>query len=324
MHHNGHVTASSNDASVSPFLSFTREEWAELAHNTPLPLTDADVARVRGLGDPIDLTEVDQIYRPLSRLLTLHSEAVGALHQATSAFLGERESRTPFVIGIAGSVAVGKSTTARVLRELLARWPSSPRVELVTTDGFLHPNAILEERGLMARKGFPESYDRQALRNFIAAVKSGVAEVSTPVYSHVTYDIVPDERVVVSHPDVLIVEGLNVLQPAAVRTREDSALAVSDYFDVSIYVDADPAHVREWYIERFLSFRATAFAREDSYFKNYATLTDAQAVERASFIWDTINAPNLERNIEPTRSRATIILRKGRDHAVQSVHMRKI
>jgi len=324
MDHNGRVSATSNEATVSPFLSFARAEWAALAENTPLPLTDADVARVRGLGDPINLTEVDQIYRPLSRLLTLHSEAVGGLHAATSAFLGERESRTPFVVGIAGSVAVGKSTTARVLRELLARWPSSPRVELITTDGFLLPNAILEERGLMARKGFPESYDRQALRTFIAAVKSGVAEVSAPVYSHVTYDIVPDESIVVSHPDILIVEGLNVLQPAAVRTRESSALAVSDYFDVSIYVDADPAHVREWYIERFLSFRATAFARPDSYFASYASLTDAEAEDRAAYLWDTINAPNLERNIEPTRSRATIILRKGRDHAVESVHMRKI
>lgn len=324
MHHNGRVTVSSNNASASPFLTFTRAEWSALARNTPLPLTDADVARVRALGDPIDLAEVDQIYRPLSRLLTMHSEAVGALHQATSAFLGERASRTPFIIGIAGSVAVGKSTTARVLRELLARWPSSPRVELVTTDGFLLPNAVLDQRGLLARKGFPESYDRHALRTFIAAVKSGVAEVAAPVYSHVTYDIVPDERVVVSHPDVLIVEGLNVLQPASVRSGENSAFAVSDYFDVSIYVDADPAHVRAWYIERFLTFRATAFARQDSYFKNYASLTDAQAVERAAHIWDTINAPNLNRNIEPTRSRATIILRKGEDHAVQSVHMRKL
>jgi len=324
MPHNGRVSTTSKDAAVSPFVSFTRAEWSELAHNTPLPLTDADVARVRGLGDPIDLVEVDQIYRPLSRLLTLHSEAVGALHQATSAFLGERASRTPFVIGIAGSVAVGKSTTARVLRELLARWPSSPRVELITTDGFLLPNAVLEERGLMSRKGFPESYDTRALREFIAAVKSGVSEVSAPVYSHITYDIVPDERAVVRHPDVLIVEGLNVLQPAAVRTRESPALAVSDYFDVSIYIDAAPADARKWYIDRFLTFRSTAFAREDSYFRNYASLTDAEAVERASFIWDTINAPNLERNIEPTRSRATIILRKGRDHAVQSVHMRKL
>ena len=324
MPHNGRVSTTSNDATVSPFVTFTRAEWSELAHNTPLPLTDADVARVRGLGDPIDLMEVDQIYRPLSRLLTLHSEAVGALHKATSAFLGERASRTPFVIGIAGSVAVGKSTTARVLREMLARWPSSPRVELITTDGFLLPNSILEERGLMSRKGFPESYDRRALREFIAAVKSGVSEVSAPVYSHVTYDIIPGERTVVRHPDVLIVEGLNVLQPAAVRTRESPALAVSDYFDVSIYVDADPANVRQWYVDRFLSFRKTAFARHDSYFTNYASLTDAEAVERASFIWDTINAPNLERNIEPTRSRATIILSKGKDHAVQAVHMRKL
>jgi len=324
MPHNRPVSTTSNDAAVSPFVSFTRAEWSELAHNTPLPLTDADVARVRGLGDPIDLIEVDQIYRPLSRLLTMHSESVGALHKATSAFVGERASRTPFVIGIAGSVAVGKSTTARVLRELLARWPSSPRVELITTDGFLLPNSVLDEQGLMSRKGFPESYDRRALREFIAAVKSGVPEVSAPVYSHITYDIVPGERALVSHPDILIVEGLNVLQPASVRERDAAALAVSDYFDVSIYVDADPTNVRQWYIDRFLSFRATAFAREDSYFRNYASLTDTEAVERASFIWDTINAPNLERNIEPTRSRATIILRKGKDHAVQAVQMRKL
>lgn len=324
MRHNGRVTVRSDEALLSPYVSFSREEWADLARSTPLPLTAEDVARVRGLGDPIDLAEVDQIYRPLSRLLTLYSDAVGGLHEATSSFLGERASRTPFVIGIAGSVAVGKSTTARVLRELLARWPSSPRVELITTDGFLLPNAVLEERGLMARKGFPESYDRHALREFIAAVKSGVPEVSAPVYSHVTYDIVPGQRVSVHHPEILIVEGLNVLQPAAVRTRGDTALAVSDYFDVSIYVDADPADVRQWYIDRFLSFRQTAFARADSYFKNYAHLTDAEAVARASAIWDTINAPNLERNIAPTRSRATIILRKGPDHAVQSVHMRKL
>ena len=324
MHHNGGVTASDDEATASPFLSFTRAEWSALADATPLPLTSEDVKRVRSLGDPIDLREVDQIFRPLSRLLTLYSDAVGSLHEATGAFLGERASRTPFVIGIAGSVAVGKSTTARVLREMLARWPSSPRVELVTTDGFLLPNAVLEERGLMARKGFPESYDRKALRSFIADVKSGVPEVVAPVYSHVTYDIVPDETITVRHPDVLIVEGLNVLQPAAVRTKDSPALAVSDYFDASIYVDADPEDVRKWYIDRFLSLRSTAFARPDSYFNHYAHLSDDEAVARASFIWDTINAPNLERNIQPTRSRATIILRKGRDHAIQSVHMRKL
>jgi type I pantothenate kinase len=324
MRDNVTVSVREDEANVSPFLSFTRAEWSSLANTTPLPLTADDVRRVRGLGDPIDLREVDQIYRPLSRLLTLYSDAVGSLHAATTDFLGERESRTPFVIGIAGSVAVGKSTTARVLREMLARWPSSPHVELVTTDGFLLPNKVLDERGLMARKGFPESYDRRALRSFIADVKSGVPEVTAPVYSHVTYDIVPDEKITVRHPDVLIVEGLNVLQPAAVRTKDSPALAVSDYFDASIYVDAAEPDVRQWYIDRFLSLRGTAFSRPDSYFHNYANLSDQEAINRASHIWDTINAPNLERNIAPTRSRATIILRKGPDHAVTSVHMRKL
>lgn len=307
-----------------PFVSLSREEWSALADATPLPLTEADIARVRGLGDPIDLVEVDQIYRPLSRLLDLYSEAVGGLHRATSEFLGERASRTPFVIGIAGSVAVGKSTSARVLREMMARWPGSPRVELVTTDGFLLPNATLEARGLLQRKGFPESYDRRALRDFIAAIKSGVPEVEAPVYSHITYDIVDGARITVRRPDVLIVEGLNVLQPAAVRDTESPALAVSDYFDVSIYVDADPEHVRRWYVERFLQLRATAFSKPDSYFHAYSKLTDQEATERAEQIWDSINEPNLRLNIAPTRSRATIILHKGADHSVQSVHLRKL
>ncbi len=323
MRHNGAVNGTDNDA-MTPFVSFSREQWSALSDTTPLPLTAGDVRRVRGLGDPIELSEVDQVYRPLSRLLTLYSDAIGGLHTATSEFLGEVASRTPFVIGIAGSVAVGKSTTARVLREMLARWPSSPRVELITTDGFLLPNAVLAERGLMQRKGFPESYDRRALREFVAAVKSGASEVHAPVYSHVTYDIVPGAVATVHKPDILIVEGLNVLQPAAVRTKDSRALAVSDYFDVSIYVDAEPQDVRRWYIDRFLSLRGTAFSREDSYFKNYAHLTDAEATERASSIWDSINAVNLERNIAPTRSRATIILRKGPDHAIQSIQMRKL
>lgn len=313
-----------DDSSLSPFLTLSREEWSRLADATPLPLTEADVARLRGLGDPIDLAEVDQIYRPLSRLLDLYSGAVGELHNATSAFLGERASRTPFVIGVAGSVAVGKSTTARVLRELMARWPSSPRVSLVTTDGFLLPNAELSRRGILDRKGFPESYDRRALRDFIAAVKSGAAEVSAPVYSHLAYDIVPDDKVVVTRPDIVIVEGLNVLQPATLRENDETALAVSDHFDVSIYVDADPAHVRRWYIERFLSLKASAFARPDSYFKAYSKLSDEEATARAGHIWDTINAPNLVQNIAPTRSRATIILLKGSDHSVESVRLRKL
>lgn len=321
---NGRVTERIAADETTPFTTFTRDEWAALAEATPLPLTQEDITRVRGLGDPIDLQEVDRIYRPLSRLLDLYSSAVGGLHDATSAFLGERTKRTPYVIGIAGSVAVGKSTTARVLRELMARWPGSPRVELITTDGFLHPNAVLRERGLLQRKGFPESYDRRALRQFIADVKSGAPEVHAPVYSHITYDIVPGETATVRAPDILIVEGLNVLQPASPRDLNETALAVSDYFDVSIYVDAEPTDVRRWYIERFLSLRSTAFSRPDSYFLNYADLSDEEATERAGQIWDSINAPNLARNIAPTRSRATIILSKGSDHEVESVHMRKL
>lgn len=309
---------------ASPFITFTRPEWAALAATTPLPLTEADIAKVRGLGDPIDLAEVDTIYRPLSRLLNLFATATGGLHSVTSEFLGERASRTPFVIGIAGSVAVGKSTTARVLRELLARWPETPRVSLVTTDGFLYPNAVLKERGLLERKGFPESYDRGALRAFLADVKSGLPTVQAPVYSHLTYDIVPDEHITVKQPDILIVEGLNVLQPASPRELDDSMLAVSDYFDVSIYVDAEPSDVRRWYIERFLKLRATAFSQPESYFRSYAELTDEHAVAKAGQIWDSINAVNLSRNIVPTRSRATIILSKGVDHQIETVRMRKL
>ena len=314
------------DLSLGPFLTLPRATWAKLAGTTPLPLTADDVRRLRALGDPIDLAEVDEVYRPLSRWLDLYSGAMGELHKATSAFLGEGPSRTPFVIGVAGSVAVGKSTTARLLRELMARWPSSPRVSLVTTDGFLYPNAELERRGILNRKGFPESYDKKALKNFIGAVKSGAGEVSAPVYSHVAYDVLPDEFVVVQRPDVLIVEGLNVLQPAAAAPRDgdETALAVSDYFDVSIYVDADPAHVRAWYIERFLALKASAFARPGSYFQHFASLTDEAARARAGQIWDTINAPNLEENIAPTRSRATIILTKGRDHSIESIRLRRL
>lgn len=321
---NGWVNERSPEDVASPFITFTRPEWAELAATTPLPLTEEDIARVRGLGDPIDLAEVDTIYRPLSRLLNLFANATGGLHSVTSEFLGERASRTPFVIGIAGSVAVGKSTTARVLRELLARWPETPRVSLVTTDGFLYPNAVLKERGLLERKGFPESYDRHALRTFLAGVKSGLPSVQAPVYSHLTYDIVPGEHISVDQPDILIVEGLNVLQPASPRELDDSMLAVSDYFDVSIYVDAQHTDVRRWYIERFLQLRATAFSQPESYFRSYAELTDEQAVAKAGHIWDSINAVNLSRNIVPTRSRATIILSKGADHQIETVRMRKL
>lgn len=308
----------------TPYVDLDREAWSRLSASTPLPLTDADVERLRGLGDPIDLAEVDAVYRPLSRLLNLYVTATGALHAASSTFLQEAAARTPYVIGIAGSVAVGKSTTARVLRELLARWPETPRVELITTDGFLHPNSELSRRGLLDRKGFPESYDRRALLRFLAAVKAGRPEVRAPVYSHLAYDIVPGEQVVVRRPDVLIVEGLNVLQPARATAVGESSLAVSDFFDFSIYVDARTSDVRQWYVDRFLSLRRTAFADPHSYFHRYAALDDHAAIDRAEQIWDAINAPNLEQNILPTRGRATLVLRKGADHAVERVRLRKL
>lgn len=309
---------------ATPFVDLDRDAWARLSASTPLPLTDADVERLAGLGDPIDLAEVDVVYRPISRLLDLHIEATRGLHAASSTFLREDVGGTPFVIGVAGSVAVGKSTTARLLRELLARWPATPRVQLVTTDGFLYSNAELARRGLMERKGFPESYDRRALLRFVSQVKAGRPEVKVPVYDHLTYDIVPGREVVVSRPDVLIVEGLNVLQPARPSSEGPSNLAVSDFFDFSIYVDARTSDVRQWYVERFLRLRETAFARPESYFHRFAALSDDEAAERAKSIWDSINAPNLLENILPTRSRATLVLTKGPDHAVQRVRLRKL
>ena len=309
---------------TTPYVDLDREAWSRLSKSTPLPLTAEDVRRLRGLGDPIDLAEVDAVYRPLSRLLALYIEATRGLHSASSRFLGEQTARTPYVIGIAGSVAVGKSTTARVLRELLARWPETPRVELITTDGFLLPNAELERRGLMERKGFPESYDRRGLLRFLAEVKAGQSEVRAPVYSHLTYDIVPGADVVIRRPDVLVVEGLNVLQPARITAAGRSSLAVNDFFDFSIYVDARTRDARRWYVDRFLSLRATAFADPDSYFHRYAALDDEAAVRRAEGVWDAINEPNLVANILPTRGRATLVLRKGPDHAVERVRLRKL
>jgi type I pantothenate kinase len=310
----------------SPFVDFDRPSWARLGEATPLPLTAAELDRVRSLGDEVDLDEVREVYLPLSRLLTLHVQEGGRLYRAYRTFLGAhnaraQSARTPFVIGVAGSVSVGKSTTARLLKLLLARWPQHPRVELVTTDGFLHPNAELTRRDLMSRKGFPESYDRRALLRFVTEVKAGRAEVTAPVYSHLVYDIVPGERLTVHRPDILLLEGLNVLQPAAPGR---AALAVSDFIDFSVYVDAATDDIRRWYVERFLRLRETAFRDPTSYFRRYARLDEAQAVARAQSIWAEINGPNLRQNILPTRGRASLVLRKGPDHNVTGVRLRKV
>jgi type I pantothenate kinase len=286
----------------------------------PSPLREIEIVQLRGLGEPLDLREVAEVYLPLSRLLNLYVGGTKALHNVTSEFLRERVESTPFVIGVAGSVAVGKSTIARLLRELLARWEHTPRVELVTTDGFLFPNAELERRGLMTRKGFPESYDRRALLRFVSEVKAGAPEVRAPFYSHLAYDIVPDAQVTVRRPDVLIIEGLNVLQPPGPGHR----LAVSDLFDFSIYVDARTSDIARWYEERFLKLQRGAFANPRSYFHRYASLTETEARQRAREIWRSINEPNLLQNIRPTRSRASLVLRKSADHTVSSVLLRKL
>jgi type I pantothenate kinase len=313
-----------NGALPSPYVELDREAWSRLRKNQPLNLDTTDLARLGGLGDRIDLAEVEEVYLPLSRLLNFYVGATAGLHRMTSDFLGEQPAKTPFVIGVAGSVAVGKSTTARLLKELLSRWPGTPRVELVTTDGFLYPNAELERRNLLHRKGFPESYNRRALLRFVAEVKAGKAEVTAPVYSHLTYDIVPDEHTVIRQPDVLIVEGLNVLQAPRVQADGRSGLAVSDFFDFSVYVDAHLDDIRQWYVDRFLRLRETAFADPHSYFHRYAVLSDEQAAQTASRIWAEINEVNLRENVLPTRSRATLVLSKGRDHGVRRIRLRKL
>lgn len=305
---------------TTPFVEISRDEWAELAPTTKSPLTEADIESLRGLGDRLNLQEVEDVYLPLSRLLSIYASGARKLHRDTSNFLGERATTTPFVIGVAGSVAVGKSTVARLLQMLMARWEDTPRVELVTTDGFLYPNAELERRGILDRKGFPESYDRRALLRFVSEVKSGSAEVSAPVYSHLSYDILPDEKIVVRQPDVLIVEGLNVLQPPTAG----GGLAVSDLFDFTVYVDARTQDIASWYQDRFLSLQRGAFSDPDSYFHRYASLTEDEAREKAKDFWERINLPNLEQNIRPTRSRATLVLRKAANHAVSTVLLRKI
>ena len=308
---------------VSRYTNFSRAEWARLRDATPLTLSEADLTELQGLNEQLSMREVEEVYLPLSRLLNLHVAATRELERVTDRFLGKTVAPNPYILGVAGSVAVGKSTTARVLRALLARWPDHPRVDLVTTDGFLHPNRVLEERGLMARKGFPESYDRRRLVRFVADLKAGVAEVTAPVYSHLVYDILPGEMQVVRQPDILILEGLTVLDGSDVRSVDDS-LFVSDHFDFSLYVDAPETYIREWFLQRFRRLRETAFRDPKSYFGKYAQLSEEEAQAFAGKVWEEINGVNLRENILPTRERAHLILEKGPDHAVGQVKLRRL
>ena len=312
------------DDAVSPYRAFSRAEWAALRKDTPMTLTTDEVAKLRSLHDRLDFKEVEEIYLPLSRLLSIYVAATQRLFRAQQSFLATEDAKMPYIIGVAGSVAVGKSTTARVLQALLARWPNVPKVEIVTTDGFLYPNAVLDREGLMEKKGFPESYDLPALLRFLSDVKAGRRPVRAPIYSHLVYDVMPNQWVEVDRPDILIVEGLNVLQTGRLPKEGKAIPFVSDFFDFSIYLDADEDVLFGWYVDRFLTLRGTAFRDPKSYFHRYSAFSDQEARDTASSIWNKINLVNLHDNILPTRQRADLILKKSETHRVEEVALRRL
>ncbi len=309
---------------LAPYHRFTKAQWSALRADEPMTLDAEDIKRLRTLSDPISLEEAEQVYLPLTRLLSFYVEAVQSLHNVSTRFLQTPDQKVPFIIGVAGSVAVGKSTTARILRALLQRWGSSPKVDLVTTDGFLLPNAALTERGIMQRKGFPESYDRGRFVQFLADIKSGKGQVAAPVYSHLVYDIVPDQQVVIDRPDILIVEGLNILQPGELPKTGKPLLFASDFIDFSIYIDADEADLFDWFMERFFQLRETAFRDPTSFFRRFAEMSKDEAGAYGKMVWETINLPNLQQNVVPTRGRADLILKKGKSHTIEDVRLRRV
>jgi type I pantothenate kinase len=309
---------------LAPYHRFTRAEWSRYRDGEQMTLNADDITRLRTLNDPISFEEAEETYLPLARLLSFYVEATQGLHHASTRFLGTEDRKVPYIIGVAGSVAVGKSTTARILRALLRRWKTSPKVDLVTTDGFLYPNAELQRRGLMDRKGFPESYDRPRFISFLADIKSGKANVSVPVYSHLVYDVLAGEEVVIDRPDILIVEGLNILQPGELPKDGKPIVFASDFLDFSIYIDADETDLRAWFMERFFRLRETAFTDPKSFFKRFAEMSEDEARSYGTWVWENINLPNLLNNIVPTRSRADLILRKGSSHTIEEVELRRV
>lgn len=309
---------------LAPYHHFTTAQWSALRADEPMTLTREDIARLRTLSDPISLEEAEEIYLPLTRLLSFYVEAVQGLHNVSTRFLATPDQPVPFIIGVAGSVAVGKSTTARILQALLQRWPASPKVDLVTTDGFLHPNAVLAERGIMERKGFPESYDRTRFVQFLSDIKSTKARVQVPVYSHLVYDVVPEQHVTIDRPDILIVEGLNILQPGELPRDGKPILFASDFIDFSVYIDADNDDLESWFMERFFRLRDTAFKDPTSFFRRFAAMSQDEAGTFGRQVWRTINLPNLIENVLPTRGRADLILKKGKSHLIESVQLRRV